>query len=173
MDKKTTQVILLGLLLFACVPSVANARGAKPVVEHEKVVLFTDRSIYIVGERVCFSAVLFNMDSLSGFSASQILYCELVAPDGVKAAGGKFKVYSSCASGSLAIPTDLLTGTYYIRAYTKLMRNYGPVTFGHSQIRIVNPIRPELAPIAENLKTVRFNETNDTLLEKDIGGLWA
>ena len=153
MNKKPRQIVLLTLFLIVCALFVANAQEGKLLQSEEKVVLFTDRSIYIVGEQIYFSAALFNSDSLNGALASQIIYCELVTPDGIKIAGDKFLVNRYSVSGSLEIPPDLLTGTYYIRAYTKLMRNYGPESFRYNQIRIVNAGRPELAATSVNQKT--------------------
>ena len=38
----------------------------------------------------------------------------------------------------------VLTGNYYLRAYTRWMRNRGPETFTYLPIRIINPLRSEL-----------------------------
>ncbi len=167
MNDKNNRIVLLTLFLIVCALFVANAQEGKLLQSEEKVVLFTDRSIYIVGEQIYFSADLLNSDSLNGKSASQIIYCELITPDGSKITGGKFLVYQYSATGSLDIPADLLTGTYYIRAYTKLMRNYGPESFGYNQIRIVNPGRPELAATTVGQKTPDHPARVDTLIIHD------
>jgi len=138
------QFTVLALLIFAW-PSFAGRLLVKPVDKHEKVVLITDRSIYITGEKVQFFSSLSVGKDVNTPVLSKILYCELIAPDGNKMAGSKFVINNSSASGCIDIPGNLLTGTYYLRAYTKLMRNYGPESYGYQQIRIVNPAKDEVA----------------------------
>jgi hypothetical protein len=131
------------LLIFAW-PYFASCLTIVPVDKYEKIVLITDRSIYITGEQVQFFATVLNGKNVEKPVLSQILYCEIVAPDGNQIAGGKFLINNSTAAGCVDLPDNLLTGTYYARAYTKLMRNYGPEFYAYSQIRIVNPGRGEI-----------------------------
>ncbi len=128
----------------------AKCLSMVPATGHEKVILITDRSLYITGEQVRFYAILSDGDDLNTSTKSQILYCEISTPDGDKIVGGKFLINQSSAGGCLVIPDNLLTGIYYIRAYTKLMRNYGPETFGYTQIRIINPGKVELLAASNN-----------------------
>ena len=128
-------VVLFPRTIFAVIP--ASGPG-------ENVILFTDRSIYITGEQVRFFASLWDGDDVNRPVQSEILYCEIVTPDGNKISSNKFPVSHSSVSGCVDIPPDILTGTYYLRAYTLLMRNYGPEVFGYQQIRIVNPSRAEV-----------------------------
>jgi len=115
--------------------------------------VITDRSIYIVGEQIYFAATLVVNDDIYNFPESQILYCELITCGGSKITGSKFSIQEYTATGNISIPTDLLTGTYYVRAYTKLMRNYGPEVFTYTQIRIVNPEKSELAATGKTQNT--------------------
>jgi hypothetical protein len=103
-----------------------------------KVFLFTDRNMYVAGEQILFSALL-HSDQLS-----KVLYCELLEPDGRKITGEKFYVDASSAAGSLAIPQGIASGIYYLRAYTKFMRNDGPASFPYVALKIVNPYRNEV-----------------------------
>ena len=116
-----------------------------PVIQPaEKVVLITDRSIYISGEQLHFFASVLNGVDSDKPIESQVLYCELITPDGNKIAGSKFLITNSRAGGCIDIPLSQLTGTYYLRAYTKFMRNNGPETYSYNQIRIVNPGKVEI-----------------------------
>jgi hypothetical protein len=81
---------------------------------------------------------------------SRVLYCELIAPDGNKIAGNKYLIKNSSAFGYLAIPKDIITGIYYLRAYTKFMRNSGPLYYHYTCIKIVNPKRNEVQAITDN-----------------------
>ena len=109
----------------------------------EKVSLFTDRSIYITGEDVHFSAFLSPHDKKQP-ELSLILYAEIVSPEGKSLAGSKFPIVNYAASGDLTIPKDIITGVYYMRAYTKYMRNMGPNAYCYVAVKIVNPLRSDV-----------------------------
>lgn len=107
----------------------------------EKVILFTDRNMYIAGESLRFSAIIRQeTDSL----AARILYCEVVTAEGRRITGGKFMILNSLATGTISLPDDILTGNYFMRAYTRYMRNYGPEGFAYSLIKVINPVREEV-----------------------------
>jgi hypothetical protein len=101
--------------------------------------LFTDRNLYAAGEEIFFSANLATRDS-----GESVIYVELITPDGDKIRSGKFKSGMGIASGCLAIPEDLFTGVYYIRAYTREMRNAGPASYEYVPLRIINPLKNDL-----------------------------
>jgi hypothetical protein len=50
----------------------------------------------------------------------------------------------SRASGYLTIPEHLLTGNYYLVAYTKWMRNFSPSNFHYQLIKVINPYTSQL-----------------------------
>jgi hypothetical protein len=153
--------IIVFALFISVWPSFAGCLVFKPADTHEKVILTTDRSIYICGEKLQFFASLSIGKDVNTPALSQILYCELISPDGNKMAGGKFTIDASAANGCIEIPTNLLTGTYYLRAYTKLMRNYGFGSYGYKQIRIVNPLKEDLLAAAnkQNAAILQFEQT--------------
>jgi len=135
---------LLILLLVVAGPAFATRLFSLPGADEDKIILFTDRSIYITGEQIHFSASLINSGGNDTSAQSQILYCELVTPGGNIVINRKFLINKSLAEGCIIIPEDQVTGIYYIRAYTKLMRKNGPLSYGYKQIKIVNPYRAEV-----------------------------
>ncbi|MFZ4546450.1 MAG: hypothetical protein ACOYN4_03405 [Bacteroidales bacterium] len=162
MDKKTNLFVLLCLFFIISSSLIANGQNNKQHENQEQIVVITDRSIYIVGEQINFSATLVNGSKNESLSASQILYCELITPEGSKISGSKFLIHQYRVAGSIDIPSDLLSGTYYLKTYTKLMRNYGPETFAYNQIRIVNPEKSGLAATGNDQKT-KSTLTFDTI----------
>lgn len=146
MKKNILQILIVALLLNAG-PVFAGLLSSS---QAESVVLITDRSIYIIGEQIRFFATVVNSDDKDNAVQSQVLYCEIITPDGTKIAGEKFLINKASASGCMDIPGSLLTGTYYFRAYTKVMRNNGPESYGYRQIRILNPGRTEIAASVNN-----------------------
>jgi len=155
--KKT--YILFFCTLFILVTSKLNGQNYN--INNEKIELLTDRTLYISGENIQFSVYLFNsklnnistpiinsFDNLDAHNMSvqnkktnisKIVYVELISPDGEKVYGGKFLVENSISSGCIAIPKETITGNYYVRAYTKFMRNSGASAYKYLAIKIVNP----------------------------------
>lgn len=130
------------LMLF--VPELAG-QARFPLKLKESVNLLTDRNLYISGEKILFSAFTsVSGGGNTGEMLSTILYCELINPEGKQVSGGKFSIENSQSSGSLDIPPELLTGNYYLRGYTRFMRNEGPGAFSYSYIKIINPYRNEV-----------------------------
>ena len=107
----------------------------------EKVKACTDRSIYISGEKIRFSALIGN--SVPD-AASRIVYCELVTPGGEAVAQGKYTVQSVTGHGCLQVPEEALTGIYYLKFYTRAMRNTGPEGYHYIPLKIINPHKEEL-----------------------------
>jgi len=115
----------------------------------ENLTCFTDRGLYVVEEAIQFSALLQDTRPSHYLPWSRVLYAELVSADGASLASGKYRVAGGKAMGEIPIPADLLSGDYYLRAYTRWMRNFGPEHYSYVPLRIVNPHRPDIAePIA-------------------------
>ena len=110
----------------------------------EEVDCFTDRSLYMCEELIHFRATVFVSGPTGPDPWSTILYVELVSVDGKRMAWGKYPIRKGVAAGEIRIPADLLTGHYYLRCYTRWMRNRGPETFTYLPLRIINPHRSEL-----------------------------
>ncbi len=152
MKKYNTYLFFVLTLLFLQ-PIFAVGQIPKTDEMAEKVSLFTDRSIYINGEQLQFFATLFEGETIDTAYYSHILYCELITPDGKKIVAGKYLLNNQSTRGCLDIPADIITGTYYLRAYTKQMRNYGPHSYAYCQVRIINPQKSEMleGEISENM----------------------
>jgi hypothetical protein len=123
---------------------ILNGQESKPYSAVESVVLFTDRTLYIAGEQILFSASLQSPDGIDTALQSCIMYCELITPDGNKISANKYAIRDNLSSGYLGIPDDIITGIYYLRAYTRYMRNYGPEFYHYTRIKIINPYRKEV-----------------------------
>jgi hypothetical protein len=105
----------------------------------EKIRLFTDRNLYCVNENIFFTADYSCISGADSIMWSKVLYVELIKWNGVKLANLKLKLDKSGSSASLRIPGDLLSGNYYLRAYTKWMRNFSVNDYEYRLIKIVNP----------------------------------
>jgi len=111
----------------------------------ERVDLYSDRSLYIAGEAVRFMARVQTYGLPEGSQWSRILYLELLSASGERRAQGKYQIQKGTAFGEIRIPEGLLTGTFFLRSYTRWMRNRYPDSYSYMPLRIINPYTPELA----------------------------
>jgi hypothetical protein len=123
----THWLLFSSLLIFAQVPA------------NEKIHIFTDRSMYAAGEKILFRAYNLSNPELKESCWSKILYVEIVDADNNSLANGKIPLEQWGSYGYITIPLTLPTGNYYLRAYTKWMRNYSPYGYSYSIITIINP----------------------------------
>jgi hypothetical protein len=123
---------------------------ALPAKLNEHIALFTDKDIYVVESPVRFVAIydLNLADGISGWS--NIVYVELIKWNGEKVLQQKFELDPKGSHGKLTIPKELLSGNYYLRAYTQWMRNYTNADYAYKNIKIVNPYDPRLESGPDN-----------------------
>jgi hypothetical protein len=140
------------LLVFSCLISLslAGQTGVQeatikvyPVDSGEKVRLFTDRSLYCVNEQIRFTAEYSCIEELISLPWSTVLYVELIRWNGARIAGAKLKLTDQAISAGMEIPGNLPSGNYYLRAYTRWMRNYPQGEYACIGIKIVNPYMSE------------------------------
>jgi hypothetical protein len=149
MIKITTRICFI-LCLQLSAGLILKGQESKPFTSAESVVLFTDRTLYVASEQIRFSAFLQSMDGSEPATVSHVLYCELITPDGNQICGNKYSVNNNSAYGCLDIPDDIVTGVYYLRAYTRYMRNYGPKSYHYTRIRIINPEGKDVQVVTSN-----------------------
>lgn len=104
----------------------------------EKVFLHTDRPYYAAGESIWLKAYLTAGPYHEPSSLSRTIYVELI--DQESEVNQYISLYSpdGFASGYMALPDSINSGTYLLRAYTNWMRNSGEEYFFHKQIKILS-----------------------------------
>ena len=137
----------------------------------EKFYIFTDRNIYATGEKIFFRAYNLTDPELKEGSWSTVLYIELLDAANKSFANGKYHLEKWGASGYIPVPANLPAGNYYIRAYTKWMRNFSPYNYAYSLITVINPLSAEtndiLSPEVKEDTTPHLN-TGEIMVIKDI-----
>jgi len=118
----------------------------KSPVFKENFQLFTDRNIYAANEKIFFRAFNLSYPLLRTTKWSEILYVEIISQTNTAVAQGKYLLNKHGTWGYIEIPEATPSGLYYIRAYTKWMRNFASSNYFHSFITIINPIYNELQP---------------------------
>lgn len=152
------------LFMTGCVKPIQaqpniSVKEAKLLIE--KPVLFTDRDTYVVDEDILFSAFNVTLPALRNANWSNVLYVELIAPDGEAFMQRKYAFNQDGTTGALRIPTSLLTGNYYLRAYTRWMRDYSPSNYFYNMVKVINPFRSELLE-------PRGNSGKNTIIESPV-----
>ncbi len=139
--------------------------------EHEKVIVSTDRMLYVTGEQILFSAcVIPGADEVPVIKS--VLYVELITSEGERITGGKFGVGNGKCNGVLSIPSQIVSGVYYLKSYTRVMRNFCPEVFDYVAIKIVNPDKSEIRSISNSENSckatiAKVESTAGILLEVD------
>jgi hypothetical protein len=105
----------------------------------ENLVVFTDRTLYAVNEPIQFSALLQSSEHPNQGLGSMVLYVELVNSGGTAVTKAKYPIKENRSAGHLSIPSNSLSGSYYLRSYTRWMRNFSSQDFSYIPIRVVNP----------------------------------
>ena len=159
--KKTRLHIYLFFLFFSLSCGFVYGQQIMPVQSDERVSLFSDRTLYIAGENILFSAFVQNGNEKENSEISRVLYCEIIAPEGSKIAENKYVIDNSFSSGHLLIPNDITSGTYYLRAYTKYLRNVGPAYYSYIRIKIINANRTEVQTVTD------YNSSTEVFMSED------
>ena len=134
----------------------------------ERLQVYTDRTLYISGEKILFSAFIYDEEHESDDPYSQILYCELIAPDGNQINKGKYLKENLSWQGCIQIPDETITGIYYLKSYTRYMRNGGPDGYLYIMLKIINPYKTEVLTSQVVEDALNSEENIDNLKHTDI-----
>ena len=132
----------------------------------ESVSIQTDRNLYLVSEKIYFTVGYHVCNELNSIDWSNVIYVELIRWNGDKLIQGKFVLQKSGPYGYLDIPGDIVSGNYYLRAYTKWMRNYSPENYGYCEVKIVNPYSEDIDENPEISESHTNSDSGKKILEK-------
>ena len=110
---------------------------SRPV--EEKIFIHTDRSVYLPGETIYFKVYSLNSRTNAPASLSRVAYVELLTNKSSPVVSVKVYLTDASGSGHIHLPPDLVTGYFYIRAYTHWMKNLAPINFFTQKIAIIDP----------------------------------
>ncbi len=123
---------------------------------YEKVYLHTDKPYYYPGERLWFKAYLNYHYPAWRDSLSKVLYVELFNSDKVLQQESLLKIDSGFARGDFILPDTLKAGTYYLRAYTSLQRNFGDDQLFVKPLPLFN-LNDKADPVSQRTELIRSN----------------
>ena len=123
----------------------------------ELIYIHVDKNYYLAGEQIRFKVYCMDKTTSRLSALSKVAYVELLDRDNVPRIQAKIELKNGTGHGEAFIPTGISSGNFILRGYTRWMRNYGPESFFHSALVIVNPFkRLGLNPLADK-KDVSIN----------------
>ncbi len=159
--KNSSFIFFLLMFVLNCQSQIKDKR-INPDLLQEKIHFFCDRDSYLSGDHISF---YIDYEALPGFEDKQlsnIVYLELITYTGVSFVKKKFLIKKGKVSGSIKIPDDLISGFYYIKVYTRWMRNYSPRIYSYTPIKIINYKSNEFIkpPGSDNISEFKIDTIN-------------
>jgi hypothetical protein len=111
-------------------------------IQPEVVNIYTDRDLYLTGETIWFTAHCLFKENHEASPLSNVLYIELFNAEKKSVRREKFRLEKGKVTGSLPIPEELISGDYYIRAYTQYLRNFPSESYFTKWFTVINPVTP-------------------------------
>src|ERR1035437_2964394 len=94
------------------------------IVAVENVYVETDRTDYVAGDTIWFSAFVLDNLHMDSTLVSRILYVDLINADNKLEKHIKLVIINGRTNGDFALKKDMKNGIYRLRAYTQYMRNF-------------------------------------------------
>ncbi|HOW25475.1 MAG TPA: hypothetical protein PK711_07370 [Bacteroidales bacterium] len=122
------------------------------ILPEERIMLITDRDLYIAGENIWFSANYMSINTSDEKQVSHVLYIEVFNSVDDVIIREKYSIQHGNASGYLTIPAETATDAYILRAYTHFQRNFPAESHTMKCLTIVNPDIPYLHKLVTSNK---------------------
>lgn len=141
----TRGIVVAAVLSVIAVFSVVRSKAQVQQFEiyrqtalQEKIFLHTDRNIYLAGELCWFK--IYNVDAIfhKPIDISKLAYVEVLDKNNRAVIQTKLMLAEGDGNGSLQLPVTLNSGTYKLRAYTNLMKNFNVDHYFEKTITIIN-----------------------------------
>jgi hypothetical protein len=139
MKRPVIITMVAGLFFFCTIQSAAQVPCDELPLPEERVVLHLDRNICLAGETIWFKAWCF-LDGQLDQEMSKVLYVEIFDETQKSIVQQKYLLNDHKAAGSIHIPEDVPSKYYFLKAYTRYMRNFSSAGYHYQQLIIVNPL---------------------------------
>ncbi len=131
-------------ILFVAFLAISSSLQLEAKAAHlEKIYTQTDRPFYFPGETIWFKSYLVNADNTVS-TLSDVVYANLISPQGSVMKTLKLKVEQGCAHGEFLIQNDWVGGIYKIEMFTNWMQNYGKDSFFTKNITVQKIVKPNV-----------------------------
>ncbi len=172
-----TKIPVLLLVLLLSAPAFSQTASGNDVEDQfyryhrqnylESVYIHTDKDFYLTGETIHFTIYCLETTTSQPTQLSRVAYADVVDGENKMILSSRIELVNGAGSGEMYIPTTINSGYVILRGYTQWMRNYGPTSFYHSVLTIINPFK-KLPPLADETfknHSVSFFPEGGILLE--------
>lgn len=104
----------------------------------EKMYVHHDKPFYAAGEKMWFKSYLVKMATNLPVNQNDALHIDLISPEGALVVSDLYKSANGISYGQLAIPEELESGVYHLKAYSGWMKNFDERLYYHEDIEIFN-----------------------------------
>lgn len=113
----------------------------------ETIFIHADKRYYLTGEFVKFKVYCLERLTSRPSPLSKVAYVELLDHENKPVLQARIELKEGTGYGEMYIPMDVNSGHFILRGYTRWMRNFGPESFYHSMVSVINPFKkPGLQP---------------------------
>ncbi len=163
-------IIILVLFVFTFATYASSDSIPKLLGVKEKLILFSDRSLYIAGEKMLLTGKLQPIDTACNF-LSNIVYVEIINSQMQVLSKQKYFTKENILHAEIKIPNDFKSGYYLLRSYTNFMRNFGVNSYSEQYFRVINPkqtldVNPTAISEIQIMSINRVDELNARLMIK-------
>ncbi len=120
--------------------NIIDAYESYAKLPREVVFVHTNKTTYIKGEQLGFSAYVLDKDFKKPSSKTTNLYITLSDQNGELVKQGLFKAADGKADGVFAIDSLFTSGTYTLKAFTNWMKNFKEQNFFIQSIEVLDPM---------------------------------
>lgn len=119
----------------------AQTEPHRPLPYQEQVYVQLNQELFLGGDTVWAGVIVLEAETLTPSQLSKVAYLEIWA-EGAAVIKRRVILEESAAMVAIPLPSDLRSGMYLVRAYTRWMRNGPEAMFFRHWIRVVNPQSP-------------------------------
>lgn len=131
--------IFIVLTLFISFGQTINGQTGKlHDLPYERIVIDTDREVYVAGEKVHFKLSLFQGQSFVYSRLSKYAYVILVNESGQNLLSFQVNLSDGIFYSDFLLPDTLSTGGYRLISFTNWMRNFNPENYAFKNLIVAN-----------------------------------
>ncbi len=143
--------------------ALTNLQAYEHMLPHQKAYMHTDKNSYLAGERIWFQAFVVALSNHQPDERQTNLHVELLSLDGDFVNVSLLPLEHGLAYGDIHIPDSIHEGSYVLRAFTDLMKNFDETFYFEKELTIRNPGEENYISRRERRSSRNFN---DNLEEK-------
>lgn len=162
--------VLIKILLICIAFDLSKTVGQE--LSAEKALIKPNKTVYLVGDTIYFSAFVINYRSYKLSTLSEILYIDLWNDD-KKFLTQKIVLENGRGYGAIAIPKEIVSGSVSLIAYTQWMQNFPNLSYNQTHVYVHNPAQLLVEDLENSEAQIAFFPEGGQLVPNQINKLVA